>query len=156
MHLKRMRARVASAEPIATGYVSSRRLAFHKRSVDGSGKADAAVSNNPSDRVWGVVYSLTEDEKRILDGYEFVGVGYDCESVTVHTSQESIQASIYTARSEAIQADLNPYTWYLQFVVLGAIANRLPADYVQSLRQIISDIDQDHERHLQNMRLTEA
>ncbi|TWU58585.1 hypothetical protein Poly51_13640 [Rubripirellula tenax] len=156
MHPRRMRARVTGVVPVDIGFVSGRRLAFHKRGIDGSGKADATVTGNPNDRVWGVIYSLPEHQKEILDGYESVGVGYDCENAMVQTQRNSIRASIYTARFEAIQADLSPYSWYLAFVLLGAIANRLPAEYLQSLRRINASIDQDRERHVQNMLLAET
>ena len=35
-----------------------RRFEFHKRSHDGSAKADAAFTASSNDRVWGVVYQL--------------------------------------------------------------------------------------------------
>ena len=153
MHPQRIRRRVASAEPVAKGYVSGRRLAFHKCGADGSGKADAAYTGRASDCVWGVVYSLSEDDKPVLDAYEFLGVGYDSETVLVHLAEESIYASIYVARSESIDPVLKPYSWYLRFVLLGAIEHNLPADYLQRLDEVEAELDEDRERHLQNTRL---
>ena len=83
LHLQRMRARVPSAQPMEIGYVRQRRLMFHKRSVDGSAKADAAWSPRADDRVWGVIYRLPADEKPALDRCEYLGVGYDLEPVEV-------------------------------------------------------------------------
>ena len=77
MSTQRMRDRVPSATVITTGYVMQRRLAFHKRSEDGSAKADAAFSSRRSQRVWGVVYQLPRREKAQLDAFEYLGVGYD-------------------------------------------------------------------------------
>ncbi len=153
MHLRRIRARVASAEPVATGYVSGRQLAFHKCGADGSGKADATHTGCANDRVWGVVYSLPEYDKPVLDAYEFLGVGYDSETVLVHLAEDSIYASIYVARADAIDSALKPYSWYLRFVLLGAIEHNLPDDYLQRLDEVEAELDGNRERHLQNTRL---
>lgn len=153
MHLGRIRARVASAKPVATGYVVGRRLAFHKCGADGSGKADAAFTGQDSDRVWGVVYSLSECDKPVLDAYEFLGVGYDSETVLVNLAEDSVHASIYVARPEAIDPAQKPFSWYLRFVLLGAIEHNLPADYLQCLDNVETELDKDQERHLQNTQL---
>lgn len=153
MHPRRIRARVTSAEPVATGYVTGRRLAFHKRGADGSGKADATYTDCASDRVWGVVYSLSEYDKPVLDAYESLSVGYDSETVLVHTAEDSIDASIYVARSEAIDPALKPYSWYLRFVLMGAKAHNLPAEYLHLLDSVEAELDADRERHLQNIRV---
>jgi len=47
MCTQRMRSRVPSAEAVTIGYVGQRQLVFHKRSSDGSAKADAAFTAVP-------------------------------------------------------------------------------------------------------------
>lgn len=158
MHSRRIQARVASAKPVLTGYVSGRRLAFHKRSVDGSSKADAAYTGSASDRVWGVVYSLPAHEKPILDGYEFLGVGYDSEPVLVHSAEGfiragSLRANIYVARPETIDPALKPYSWYLRYVLLGAMEHNLPEEYLHHLKRVEAALDRNRERHLQNIQV---
>jgi hypothetical protein len=69
--------------------VTHRRLAFHKRGIDGSVKADAVYMGSVSDRVWGVVFSLRRDEKSVLDEFEF---GYHEESVVVIGQRGVLQA----------------------------------------------------------------
>ena len=128
-------------------------MAFHKCGADGSGKADAAFTGCASDRVWGVVYELSESDKPVLDTYEFLGVGYDSETVRVHMAEDSICASIYVARSEAIDPALKPYSWYLRFVLLGAIEHNLPAEYLRLLDSVEAELDADRQRHLQNIRV---
>mgnify|MGYP002623607894 FL=1 len=51
MHIARLRARVASAVPVERGVVAGRRFAFHKRGLDGSGKADAFYTGDAADCV---------------------------------------------------------------------------------------------------------
>ena len=85
-----------TASPVTIGYVEQRQLRFHKRSVDGSAKADAAFTAVPSDRVWGVVYRLSRDEKPELDKHEFLGIGYDQELVAVNIENGSIMQRLST------------------------------------------------------------
>ena len=68
-------------------------------------------------------------------------------------AENSIYASIYVARSEAIDPALKPYSWYLRFVTLGAKAHNLPAEYLHLLDNVEAELDADRERHLQNIRV---
>ncbi len=73
---RRLRARVPSAKPVATGFASDHRLTFDKVSVDGSGKCDAEKTGIPKDRVYGVVYEIDTADKPTLDRVEGLGNGY--------------------------------------------------------------------------------
>lgn len=64
---QRMRSRVSTAMPVTIDYVRQRRFLLHKRSIDGSAKADAASTASPDDLVWGVVYQLHRFQKPLLD-----------------------------------------------------------------------------------------
>ena len=146
----RMHGRVGSAKPVGVGFVTHRRLVFHKRGVDGSSKADAVFTGKASDRVWGVLYWLDDQQRRVLDGYESLGVGYDAEHVLVCTGNGFIHASIYVARREAILHDLRPYSWYQQLVVMGALEHGLPAEYVRHIVAVETVVDPDRARHDHN------
>ena len=106
MCTQRMHSRVSSAMPVTIGYVRERRFVFHKRSVDGSAKADAAFTASPDDRVWGVVYQLDVYQKLLLDQHEFLGIGYDEEVVEVVHEGGLLRAWMYVARRDAIDASL--------------------------------------------------
>jgi gamma-glutamylcyclotransferase (GGCT)/AIG2-like uncharacterized protein YtfP len=147
MCTQRLRARVASAAPLAIGYVTHRRLAFHKRGQDGSAKADAVYTGRIRDCVWGVVFSLRSDEKSVLDEFE---IGYDEEQVVVIGKRGILQASVYVAQDEMIDASLSPFCWYHRFVLQGAKQHRLPIDYVEQLQDIESVTDHDSERIRRN------
>ena len=153
LHDRRMLNRVPSACPVAIGHVEQRQLRFHKRSVDGSAKADAAFTGVPEDRVWGVVYRLSPDEKPELDKHEFLGIGYDQELVEVTTSSGSIDAWMYVARHDAIDQTLKPYAWYHDYVIVGAQQHRLPFCYIYNLMRVETTLDPDRERHEQNRQL---
>jgi hypothetical protein len=147
---ERIRARVGSAVPVGRGYVSGRRLAFHKRGRDGSAKADAVSTGNGSDCVWGVVFSLHRDEKPALDACE---IGYDEEEVLVSSESGIVRARLYVARSEVIDTSLKPFSWYHGFVLGGAREHRLPRDYVREVESLESIPDPDEVRHARNVRL---
>lgn len=154
MCVPRMLARVPGARPIMSGFVRQRRFVFHKLSTDGSAKADAAFSVSPEDRVWGIVFRMRKEEKPVLDGHEFLGIGYDesRELVTLQNGKQ-MRAWLYVARSEAIVKDVKPYSWYKAFVLHGARQHRLPDAYVRYLEQLECMPDPNSQRHATNQRL---
>ena len=150
LHDRRMICRVSTAIPVAMGYVEQRQLRFHKRSDDGSAKADATFTGVPSDRVWGVVYRLSRDEKPELDKHEFLGIGYAQELVAVSIKNGSIKAWMYVARPDAIDETLRPYSWYCDYIIAGARLHRLPFCYIGNLMGIETTVDPDFQRQEQN------
>ena len=153
MCTRRMRSRVSTAMPVTIGYVARRKLVFHKRSDDGSGKADAAFTASPASRVWGVVYRLSQEQKPLLDQHEFLGIGYDAEEVHVVHENGSLRAWMYVARRGAIDPSLLPYSWYRDYLIHGACEHRLPDGYIDYLRSFESLVDLDPARHAINRRL---
>ena len=65
MSLARIRDRVPSARFFAVATLKAHRLKFHKISKDGSGKCDAKETENPEDKVVGIVYEFADDEKPV-------------------------------------------------------------------------------------------
>lgn len=153
MCAQRIRARVASATTLTTGYVTHRRLVFHKRGKDGSAKADAVYTGCVNDCVWGVVFALSHKAKPVLDQYEF---GYDEEEVLVVSHRGVLPAITYVARAEAIDPSLKPYSWYHRYVTHGAQQHELPMDYVEHLQTFESIADPDRERAHRNSQLITA
>ena len=154
LHVGRMRSRVPSAEPMAIGYVANRRIVFHKRSNDGSAKADASYTADPNDRVWGAIYRIDARETPILDRHEFLGIGYDREQIGVVTEHGTmVTAWIYVACFGAIDRPMRPYSWYLEFIVKGAHQHRLPLCYITTLNRIESENDPDLSRDELNRRI---
>ena len=156
MYSPRMRSRVSTATLETVGYVRQRKLVFHKRSDDGSAKADAPLTDSPTDRVWGVVYRLPSHKKPLLDQHEFLGVGYDEEMVDVGHENGVVRAWMYVARPDAINASLLPYSWYHDFVILGAREHRLPERYIDYVRTFNTLDDPDAVRHSANRRLVQG
>ncbi|WP_153555487.1 gamma-glutamylcyclotransferase family protein [Roseimaritima sediminicola] len=129
----RLRARCPSAIPIAVGYIRGRALRFHKRGRDGTAKADAYFTGNPTDLLWGVVYRCDLAEKETLDRCESLGCGYDLVEVRVQANQKVLHTRLYEAMPQAIDTSLVPAPWYFDHVMTGAREHGLPSSYLRML-----------------------
>lgn len=126
--------RVPSARYEFVACLSGYALRFHKRSTDGSAKADAFFTGEEDDKVWGVVVDVPEDDRWKLDRAEGLGQGYTNQDVTVHDRDGNPhQAVAYIAQESHIDSQLRPYDWYWALVVDGARARGLPDPYVKEL-----------------------
>ena len=133
LSLRRLRARVPSATPLGNAVLYGHQLRFHKRGRDGSAKCDALTTLTPDQRVLGVVFDIASTHKSDLDLVEGVGQGYETKTATL------------------IDPKLKPYDWYKAHVLRGALEHQLAADYIQSIQDIESIPDPDHERHAREM-----
>ena len=147
---RRLRApnRTPSAVAVGTGFVSGRRLTFHKVSTDGSGKCDIEVTTNPNDRAYGVLFEIEVAEKPALDHAEGLGEGYREERVEVAAGSSTHEAITYIATSK--EPALRPYHWYKALVVAGAVEHGLPESYVEWMRTFDSQADPNEKRRAEN------
>lgn len=146
-----LRRRVPSAKVQFTAKVPGRSLRFHKRSVDGSGKADAHWTGSMTDVVWGVAFEIDPSQKPDLDRAEGLGRGYHQEDIML-TDGEGRQHTVFTyiADGSHIEEGLRPFSWYKRFVIEGARKFRLPEDYIQQIAQEPERQDLDENRDAQN------
>lgn len=146
MATERVRARTASASPLGVASLSGHRLAFHKVSNgDGSGKCDAARTDDPADLVLGVIYSMPASALVVLDRVEGRGNGYERQRLLVRpVLGDPLEVEIYVATR--IDPSLRPFDWYKEHVLRGAVAAGLPAEYVAMIRAVAAVRDPDQER----------
>jgi gamma-glutamylcyclotransferase (GGCT)/AIG2-like uncharacterized protein YtfP len=143
----RLRRRVPSAHPLFVTQLRGHVLRFHKRSTDGSAKADAEFTGNESDSVWGVVYEIDPAQKHDLDTAEGLGDGYEEKLVQVRDCAGQVySAFMYFASRSHINPSLKPYSWYVRFVLEGARQHALPAAYVAAIEAVPSVNDPDTQR----------
>lgn len=153
---QRLRKRVPSATFVGRAKLEGHRLAFHKRSVDGSGKATVEVAD-PGSTVWGAVFDCPEEEKPALDEAEGLGNGYNEEVITVELlGGERIEVLAYVADERAKDMALEPYDWYLAYVLDGAREQGLPTGYVEELKRQPSVPDPDVDRAAKNRLVTQG
>ena len=144
---RRIELRLGTCESTGLVSLAGYALRFHKRGGDGSGKCDAYQTGNSTDTLYGVVYSLTLAQRDMLD--EFEGPGYTSQTVSVHARSGMLTAYAYVARSEHVEADLQPFGWYKAIVLAGARAHALPTHYIESIAAVgsLPDPDPDRDSH---------
>jgi len=144
-----MRGRASSVERIGSATLSGYTISWGKRSVDGSGKCTIAVSSTEA-MVHGVLYRLPADEKADLDLVEGLGTGYDEAMVSVQTPTGPRVATTYVAAPTHVDDGLQPYSWYRDLVVAGAVEAGLPDAYVRRLAMAGAQQDPDSTREAKN------
>jgi gamma-glutamylcyclotransferase len=122
---------------------TDRRLAFAKKSHDGSGKCTVLAASD-KDVVWGVIYQLTREDKLKLDRHE---VGYHEASLRVSLNGVQTPAFTYIADPKLIDQSLRPYQWYKRYVVAGAREHGFPSEYIDAIDRVESMHDPDAARH---------
>ncbi len=143
--------RCPSAKVLTTGFLSGHCLKFHKLGRDGSGKCDVLPTGNLEDRVYGAVFQIANGDRQNLDRAESLGIGYRAAWVKVQTPKGQIIALAY--RALQIQAHLQPFDWYQQLVMAGALQHRFPPDYLNQLRQVPFNVDPDPQRRQHHLNL---
>ena len=142
----RLLERIPSAVKHCVATLDRHQLRWHKCGRDRSGKCDIHFTGNRRDCVHGVIYMMTHEQKLVLDGYEGEGIGYQRREISVVSQAgETIEAFSYFALQ--INHGLQPYHWYKEHVLRGAVEHGLPIDYVDIIRATASIDDHDQERH---------
>jgi cation transport regulator ChaC len=129
--------RCPSARFIFNAVLPGHRLAFIRGSDDGPIAVDAV--SDPSSLVWGVVYDISDSDRRQLDAREGVGIrAYRPKEVLVHPHGDVEQRVIvltYCA-GNAIDLELQPSRQYLDHLLRGARRWGIPADYIAHLERM--------------------
>ncbi len=158
----RLAARIGGCAVLGTAELRGFRLEFHKRGADGSAKCNAHRTDHHADSVLGVIYVISETQKSVLDRYEGVGFGYEVHDVeaTLHGSAGARNATasrrgavVYLADPAYVGDDVVPYSWYRDFVSVGARSHGLPDHYVSMIERVPAATDPDVERHRHNARI---
>lgn len=101
--------------------------------------------------VWGVLSTIDKNEKRLLDIAEGLGKGYNEDTFTFFDETNNpYVAEVYIADSKAIDNNLLPFDWYKDFIVSGAIQNKLPVEYISQLKSMGFVHDHDEKRRTEN------
>lgn len=134
----RLSKRVGKVEVLGTGKLSAHVFEIRKPSQDGSLKADAKFTNQPTDFLFGVLFRINPLRRNDLDDAEGFRNGYDVKNIKVEllTDHSMIEAFTYYATMPDDSGSNKPYDWYMQLIVAGAEENQLPSDYINSLKQI--------------------
>jgi gamma-glutamylcyclotransferase len=148
LHPLRLAERTPSARPLGVVVLSGRRVVFHKRGRDGSGKCSLVADIAGEGPAFGVLYEIDGREKRRLDAVE--GPGYEVSPLQVTLGGTTYPAYTYVASPSDIDPSLRPYDWYQRLVLAGARHHRLPAAYVSQLGAVAAIPDPDRPRRARN------
>jgi hypothetical protein len=151
LHPGRLQRRVPSAKILEVVQLVGWQLRFHKCSNDGSGKCNIIQTDQPANLVYGVVYEINSDEKSRLDKAEGLGYGYAEYQLPID-SYENVFCYIATNTDDA----LIPYTWYREYVILGARYHALPETYLQRIEVVEAEQDPNESRHMKHMRILDG
>lgn len=121
-------------------------LCWRKNDRGQSGKCDIDYTGDPEHRVFGVIYQMTIAEKAELDVYETAGFGYAHKTVEVVTLEGDRQQA-FTYYALDIDHTQQPFHWYKEHVLRGALEHRFPEHYIDWIRSTPSIDDHDQERH---------
>ena len=136
MLTERLQKRCPSAKSIGTAIAHGYYLSFGKRSKDKSGKAtlENAVGMLGQD-VIGVIFEIDLGERENLDNAEGDGYRRDDAFLVIRSdSGEETSASVYIAKE--VVTGLIPYDWYHALILIGAIQNKLPTQYISALYNV--------------------
>lgn len=153
LHPMRLKARVPSARIVGVVEMTGYKLAFHKRSIDGSGKCLIYTEQGDQHKMYGVLYEFDPLEKAALDVLEGNGKGYIEQIIQFPLNGETYTPYIYGAQSTHIDPNLTPYHWYKNLVLAGASYHNFPAEYIAAIEAIPSKADPDLARTQNNEQL---
>lgn len=141
MLIQWLKVRCSSAEAIGNAQAQDYRLAFVKKSDDGSGKA--TLLHAPGSVTHGVLFRIPMKERSRLDSAE--GKDYQRDDGFM-VAGISLPVTIYLAVPTAIDVNLQPYYWYRDLVRAGAKQHGLPTEYQDHLAIVAADVDSNATR----------
>jgi gamma-glutamylcyclotransferase len=139
--------RAPSAKLLGPASIAGHRLTFDKVGADGSGKADCERTGDLTDRVHGALFVADTADLAALDhaeGTTGTAPGYRRTEVVVWTEGGPKKAMTYLGITK--RADLLPYPWYVNHVLVGARELGLPQDYLADLGRLQTQPDSDPAR----------
>jgi hypothetical protein len=130
--------RVGDFEVVGVGYIDDYVLAFNKRGIDGTSKANIVIA--PKNKTWGVFYRITEKQMsemaRFEGGYSRIFVdGQLTRNIGTdgYTPTEPIRAQTFI--SGAI-VDKYPSETYKERIIVGMIEWGLPPGLIDRLDEV--------------------
>lgn len=149
LHPQRLRERIRSATLRGTAFLRKYTLQFHKRGQDESAKCgitDCGAGLHVA------VYEVDGTDRKVLDGIEGVGKGYEVDEINVPGFGKCFT---YVASHTHIDELLQPFDWYREMVLLGCLRHAFPAPYCAQIAALPVIEDPDPVRREKNWRTVE-
>ncbi len=150
MSTARLQARVPSAKCLGVYSLPGYTLDFSMHGFDDSAKCNGRQTNNPNDQLYGVLFSMLDNERPILDFHEQLGEGYEIiDTIVFDENAQAHPCFVYTALR--LQKHLQPFDWYRHHVLFGAKEAGLPQHVIEYINNTTAIVDQDHQRAEEQM-----
>jgi AIG2-like family len=120
----------------------NQRLAFSKKSDDGSAKCTAVATSNEHN-LWGAIYQVNYADKQKLVQAEG---GYHEVALRFPVDGELKLGFTFVANADRIDPYLFPYTWYKRYVLAGAKEHKFPSAYIAAIEAVQARPDPKRER----------
>jgi len=140
-----MRARCPAHRVVGAAVLRDHKLVFPLFS-EGWGGGVASVQLSHGNDVWGVLFELTEEDMRALDGYEGFHAPGDAHNLY---ERDPIWVDLVRPEDGSVPRRVRAWTYlahtanptrpsrrYIDAIVRGARAHKLPDDYVAQLTRI--------------------
>lgn len=151
---RRLLHRLPGAEVATIATLAGHRLCWRKNDRGQSGKCDIDFTGAAQDIVHGVVYRVTEADRLELDVIESNGFGYRRKLVEV-TAADGALLEAFTYYAIDIDHEQQPFHWYKEHVLRGALEHGFPEDFIETIRATPSIDDHDSERHWRKLSIYE-
>ncbi len=130
MSERQMRARCPSAKKIGVAYLPAHKLVFNRKgSYRTGGVASVSPTGNPSDRVFGVVWAISDHDSQLLAEIEDPNAYKQTAIRVVGNNGVAIECHAYIAIPQAEY--VAPDREYLGIILAAAHAEGLPPDYIK-------------------------
>lgn len=146
----RLLQRLPTAEVHCVAILEAHRLCWRKNDRGQSGKCDIDHTGDHADLVYGVIYRVSPEDRFTLDEIESHGFGYQRREISVASLAGDV-FDAFTYYALDIDHSQQPFHWYKEHVLRGALEHRFPAHYVEQIRATLSIDDHDEERQRREM-----
>lgn len=153
LHPMRLYKRLGAVKFVDVGVLKGAKIHFNKIGRDGSGKCNIEFTGSMADEVFGVLYQISNGQKKILDQAESAGRGYIEREVTVATFNADWRVFTYVAMPKFVDDSIKPFSWYKELVCLGAVYHKFPESYIETLERQEAIPDSDKKRLMENTNL---
>lgn len=137
MDLDTMRAYCPSAEPDGVVYLPDYELAFATY-APGDSRGGCTIRRKPGERLYGVVYTVPDEEASLLQRKSGVAEGWYTSEILTLIRPEGGKVEAFTLVIPREGDNFSPSLSYVAPITVGARAYHLPPDYIDKLETIIA------------------
>jgi gamma-glutamylcyclotransferase (GGCT)/AIG2-like uncharacterized protein YtfP len=134
LDIQQMRSRCPNCQVLGKGFLARHCLDFTRYSHKWQGGVADVIAADEPQRVWGLVYRLTEGDLYALDQHESYPTGYDRAQTTIVTQQLTLE-DVWVYRVVQKRELIPPHPQYLGIIQAAAQRWQFPPDYHTHLHQ---------------------